>query len=94
MNHISKIPTIESHFCREQTKRQYIEGSKTVKGIHRDYVQECQMNKLTPGNYVIYSRIFNEEYKISFFKPKKDECELCTTYENSNSEEIDKIEER
>lgn len=53
---IEKISTIESLFCRSQTKRHSIKGNKTIKNLHRDYV--------------MYSRIFNEEYHFSFFKPK------------------------
>lgn len=34
------------------------------------------------------TRIFNEEFNISFFTPKKDQCELCTAYENAQG--IDK----
>lgn len=93
-NHIEKIPTVESHFCRAQTKRQYVDGSKTVRELHRDYVEECKQNNQIPGNYVMYSRIFNVEYNISFFKPKKDQCELCAVYENSSFGEKEKIQEK
>lgn len=92
-SHIEKIPKLESHFCRAQTTRQYIEGSKTIKDLHRDYVEECKEQQITYGNYVMYSRIFNEEFNLSFFKPKKDQCELCTTFQNSNLEEKEKLVE-
>lgn len=35
----------------------------------------------------MFSRIFNTEYNIAFFKPKKDQCELCTAFENAENEE-------
>lgn len=37
----------------------------------------------------MYARIFNEEFNISFFTPKKDQCELCISYDNSDS--IEKV---
>lgn len=35
--HIDSIPRIESHYLRAQTQREFIEGSKTIAGIYRDY---------------------------------------------------------
>lgn len=70
---VEKIQTIESHFCRSQTKRQFIEGNKTMKDLHVEYDQECEEKQIISGNYVINSRIFNEGYNLSFFKPKKDQ---------------------
>lgn len=36
--HINSIPRIESHYCRKDSKKEYIEGGKTVAELHRDYV--------------------------------------------------------
>lgn len=36
-SHINSIPKVESHYCRAQTKREYIEGTKTIAEFHRDY---------------------------------------------------------
>ncbi|RZF43013.1 hypothetical protein LSTR_LSTR016943 [Laodelphax striatellus] len=41
----------------------------------------------TSANYVMYNRIFNTEYNISFHLPKKDQCEDCITYSNASEEE-------
>ncbi|XP_044732349.1 uncharacterized protein LOC123302679 [Chrysoperla carnea] len=92
-NHIDKIPRIESHYCRADSKKTYIEGGKTIRDLHRDYLEECRENKKTPGNYVMYSRIFNEEYNMAFFVPKKDQCELCTSYQHAEDEAKAKMQE-
>nr|CAI5866084.1 unnamed protein product [Callosobruchus analis] len=35
----------------------------------------------------MYSKIFNEEFNISFFVPKKDQCDYCTAFEQMTTEE-------
>lgn len=39
----------------------------------------------------MYSKIFNEEYNISFFIPKKDHCELCTLFLNAEGDDKEKF---
>lgn len=41
----------------------------------------------------MFYRIFTIEFKISFFKPKKNHCDLCISYENNLEEEKKKLEE-
>ncbi|XP_045500057.1 serine-repeat antigen protein 5-like [Colias croceus] len=82
-DHIKSIPRIESHYLRAQTTREYIDGGKTISDLHRDYVNECKQDGRNFGNYVMYSRIFNGEFNLGFFVPKKDRCELCVAYENA-----------
>jgi hypothetical protein len=35
----------------------------------------------------IYREIFNTAFNLAFHRPKKDFCKLCTTYNNSSSDE-------
>lgn len=69
--HINSVPRIESHYCRKDSIRQYIEGGKTVAQLHKDYVGICKESNKPYANYIMYSRIFNDEFKISFYIPKK-----------------------
>lgn len=85
--HIKSIPKIESHYLRAQTSRNYIDGGKTISDLHRDYMNQCKHDGRKYGNYVMYSRIFNREFNIGFFIPKKDRCELCVAYENSSTDD-------
>lgn len=41
-----------------------------------------------------YRDIFNTEFNIAFFKPKKDQCDLCTQYTNSNITEKETLQQR
>nr|CAI5821986.1 unnamed protein product [Callosobruchus analis] len=69
------------------TTRQFIEGGKTIADLHRDYMLLCEEKKLRSVNYNMYSKIFNEEFNISFFVPKKDQCDYCTAFEQMTTEE-------
>lgn len=84
--HIDSIPKIESHYCRKDTTKEYIEGGKSVAELHRDYVDQCKTDNLPYANYLMYFRIFSD-LNISFFQPKKDMCEDCVTYINASEEE-------
>nr|CAI5856988.1 unnamed protein product [Callosobruchus analis] len=86
-DHIKGIPRIESHYCRSGTKREYIEGGKSVADLHRDYVELCTDLNKPFVNYLMYFNIFKEEFNISFHVPKKDQCDFCVGFHNSIDEE-------
>lgn len=92
-SHINSIPRIESHYCRCNTTREFIEGGKTVASLHKDYVDLCKENNKPHANYFMYNKIFNEEYNISFFTPKKDQCEDCISFEIAVDEDKEKLRE-
>ncbi|KAJ8936102.1 hypothetical protein NQ314_012485 [Rhamnusium bicolor] len=83
--HINSIPRIESHYT-SRSSREYIEGGKTLRDLHRDYVRDCKDKNLPYAKYIIYYQIFNHEFNISFFTPKKGQCGVCATYVNSSEE--------
>lgn len=86
-NFINMIPKIESHYTRANTSKLFIDGSKTIADIHRDYIADCKEKNVAFVNYVIFYRIFKDDFNISFFSPKKDLCETCCAYENTENEE-------
>lgn len=84
--HINSIPRIESHYLRHQTTREFIEGGKTITDLYRDYKEECIRSNIPFVHRNIYSQIFYNEFNLSFFIPKKDQCDLCAAYNNSTDE--------
>lgn len=70
--HIQKIPRIESHYRRQQTSKEYIDGGKTLSDIYFDYKEDCIKLGLPYVMIHTYCKIFNENFNISFFVPKKD----------------------
>ncbi|XP_030759330.1 uncharacterized protein LOC115884790 [Sitophilus oryzae] len=91
--HISSIPAIESHYTRAHTEKTFIEGSKTIAQLYRDYKIDCVAQGKPHGNLTMYRNIFNYEYNIAFFVPKKDQCQTCVSFQNSNEEEKKTFEE-
>lgn len=92
--HIESIPRIESHYLRQQTSREFIDGGKTIADLHNDYKEECVKNGKLYANYVLYAKIFNTEYNLGFFVPKKDQCALCEAYSNAEGEEKEQLSEK
>lgn len=92
--HIDSIPRIPSHYCRANTSREFIEGGLTIAVLHRDYKKLCAESGKGAANYVMYNKIFNEEYNISFFTPKKDQCEVCVAFENGNDNDKEETKEK
>ncbi|CAG9760932.1 unnamed protein product [Ceutorhynchus assimilis] len=90
---IDKIPRVESHYLRAQTKREYIESGKSLADLHRDYKEERQSQQLGYANSVMFNRIFNGEFNIGFYSPKKDQCDLCESYKNSDEQGKLKLQE-
>lgn len=84
MEHISSIPKIESHYLRASTTKEYIEGNKTIMDLYNDFKVNRQLEHKNAGTYKSYYNIFTTEFNVSFFKPKKDQCDLCNSYQNSS----------
>ncbi|CAH2088121.1 unnamed protein product [Euphydryas editha] len=82
-NHIDSIPRIESHYLRQQTTREYIDGGKNLTDLYTDYQKECLNNGVEAAKIHTYRKVFNEDYNIGFHTPKKDQCELCISFQNA-----------
>ncbi|CAG4956054.1 unnamed protein product [Parnassius apollo] len=92
-DHIESIPKVESHYLRANTSRQFIDGGLTVAALHRNYSEIQKQQNKPIVNYDVYSRIFNQDFNIGFFKPKKDRCDECEAYENASEVEKNKLRE-
>ncbi|KAK4880967.1 hypothetical protein RN001_004286 [Aquatica leii] len=92
--HINTIPRIDNHYLRAQTTQKYIERGKSLADLHRDYKKECSKKNVPFANLTMYSRIFNNNFNNSFFTPKKDQCDLCSSYNNAREEEKETIQEK
>ena len=85
--HINTIPRIESHYLRSQTCREFIDGGKSIADLYRDYKTNCMEENTQCASLSLYTQIFNHQFNISFFTPKKDRCELCTAFDNASAED-------
>ncbi|XP_074027858.1 uncharacterized protein isoform X1 [Leptinotarsa decemlineata] len=84
IDHINRIPKIESHYTRKSTTKHYIEGGKTITDIYNDYMNDCKRDNVTFSNFNYFYNIFTNDFNLGFFQPKKDQCETCVAYENAS----------
>ncbi|KAB0803071.1 hypothetical protein PPYR_00041 [Photinus pyralis] len=80
INHIKGFPVIDSHYCRQTTKRKYLEPNLSVSKMYDLYVKRCNETTSTPGKLSYYRNIFTTEFNYGFHIPKKDRCLKCETY--------------
>lgn len=85
--HIRSFPRIESHYLRKDTSREYLEEGLNLSKMYYLYRAWCADNGKEPAKQWLYEDIFNKEFNLSFFRPKKDLCDLCEKYKNSSEEE-------
>ncbi|XP_049693296.2 uncharacterized protein LOC126053898 [Helicoverpa armigera] len=90
-DHIESIPKVESHYLRANTTRLFIDGGLTIAELHRNYKEVQAQNNKPAVNYDAYQRIFNHDFNIGFFRPKKDLCDQCVAYENAPAQEKEKL---
>ncbi|XP_060810218.1 uncharacterized protein LOC132904307 [Amyelois transitella] len=86
--HINSIPRIESHYCRARSTREYIEGGLTVAALYRHYLEKCESESAQYVSYQAYYNIFTHDFNISFWQPKKDQCEDCMAYQNAEDKSL------
>ncbi|CAB3231904.1 unnamed protein product [Arctia plantaginis] len=60
--HIDSIPRIESHYLRQQTTREFINGGKNLTDIFPDYQTGCLNSGVVPAKIHTYRRVFNEDF--------------------------------
>lgn len=75
-NHIKSFPVVDSHYCRANSQKQYLEAGLTLSKMYKMYVEKTRK----PVKSHIYMKVFNESFNLSFFKPKKDVCDKCVKY--------------
>jgi hypothetical protein len=75
-NHIDSFPTVDSHYCRKDTKRKYLQSGLSVKKMYDLYCTYCDIKNLTKVSISIYRKVFDTEFNLGFFRPRKDQCDL------------------
>lgn len=94
-NHIKMFPTVPSHYTRKDSQKKYLEEGLSIQKLFRLYTDFCNENKIIErATQRQYRDIFNQEFNIGFFKPKKDQCEICSVYDLGNTEKKSEMQER
>lgn len=73
-HHIKSFPRMESHYCRANSKVDYLEEGLSVTKMHEMYSASMQAeNNDNIVSEQMYRTLCNYEYNISSHVPKKDE---------------------
>lgn len=94
--HISAFPKVPSHYCRKDSDREYLDENLDVKKMYRFYETWMAENYPTQSKIASerqYRDIVNNDFNLHFFKPKKDQCDVCFTWDHSTPEEKTKNQE-
>lgn len=84
--HIESFPTMDSHYCRKETLKGYLDQSLSINEMYRLYEKKCRDDGVAEiASKDKYRRVFTEQYNLSFFRPKKDLCDECVAFQNSES---------
>ncbi|XP_036332415.1 uncharacterized protein LOC118743759 [Rhagoletis pomonella] len=81
--HILSFPTINSHYCRSSTSRKYLESHLSVKKMYDLYREKHNEHNVSLN---VYRNVFNYSFNLSFYSPKKDQCDRCVWYKVNEKE--------
>ncbi|KAL4704539.1 hypothetical protein ACJJTC_002153 [Scirpophaga incertulas] len=92
---MSSLPLLPSHYCRRESSRLYLsEDVKNFTNLYEIYVTRCKEDETKPMSHKVFSAFFKKGYNIGFHVPKKDKCNLCTsfkTYDLQTKEDTEKM---
>ena len=85
-SHIKSFQAMESHYMykRASSKRLYLDPNLTIKKVHEMFCEKFTVENsgVKPPSEHTYRQIFCNEFNLSFFVPKKDQCMTCTKVTN------------
>lgn len=78
---LGSIPTMESHYCRKETSKKYVEQQFQSKAeVYRAYCKNREECGDTPlSNWTFYETF--HELNLALYRPRKDQCDLCCSHE-------------
>lgn len=82
--HIRSFPVVDSHYCRKSSSKQYLEQQLNLSKMFELYKEQVE----EPASLPIYRNVFNYSFNLSFFKPKKDQCDRCSLFKNEDKPTI------
>ena len=85
-----KLARTSSQYCRKSTTKLYLQMTfQSMSDLHRAYMKKCaEKQKKTPLGYQVFSQEFKEN-NLGLFSPKKDQCDICTSFDSGNITEAE-----
>lgn len=90
--HIESFPTMESHYCRKDSKKKYLDPTLIIAKMYELFQNLYKAQNNLPKEHV-YRNIFCTHYNMSFFTPSKDKCLTCINFEKAIGEYKHKLEQ-
>lgn len=87
-DHINSFPKIESHYCRANTNRLYLDSNLNLVKMYNLYKTTCIDEGVQPVKQSMYRHIFVTEYNLDFHMRKSDRCDLCEEYKTAETQNI------
>ena len=78
--HIKSFPVVPSHYCRHDTSKLFLEAGLSLSSMYRLYVESQKAEGKGWVTQSKYREIFNKDFNLGFFAPKKDQCDQCLSY--------------
>lgn len=78
-NHINSFGRIPGHYVRATSQKEYLSRELNLNKMYSLYKTSDEVTD--PVKFWKYEQIFNNEFNLSFHKPKKDLCNKCVFYE-------------
>ena len=94
IEHINLFPRMPSHYTRKDSSREYLEETLSISNMYSLYIEWAKENDKNIATKHHYTDIFNNQFNIEFFKPKKDCCDKCEGYENATIDGKISLEEK
>ena len=86
-DHIKSFLCVPSHYTRSRSAQKYLDGSLSISAMYRMYKTKCVEEGKEYAKQNTYETIFNTEFNLGFFVPKKDLLQTCETFKNLSEEE-------
>ena len=77
---LTRIPKMESHYCRADTSKQYLEPVwESKRSVFNEYQRMTAAENKEVVQWSTFQRVFHE-MNLSLYAPKKDQCDMCSQY--------------
>lgn len=74
---IAKFPCYESHYCRSNTNKKYLDPSLNIARMYREYSIVCDFQKKKCLSEFAFRKMFNYDFNLAFKRRKLDTCKKC-----------------
>lgn len=83
------LPKVPSHYCRASSQRIYVESTfRSHLHMHAVYKAWCIEQHKKPVSRNTFLSVLSH-YNISIHKPRKDQCDVCSSYQLKNVSQED-----